>query len=1078
MALELFNVKAILQGSVVGTDSFDRFGAKLNSVGKTADIVNKQMSGLQNTIRGLAGAFGAVQLSNMITEFARVTIQLDAFQKQLSIGFGAASQLELTQLRNTMRTLGISQDEALGSAIRFTSALKLSGQAAADANKNFEAASKLILSNKLSADGANRVYYAMAQIASKGKLMSEELNGQLGENLAGIQAQVAAALGVSSAKLMELMKDGKVSADQFFNALRKIGDGIDESKLDSAAQSLGKLKNSWFDFKASILSSKDVKDALDGATAAIKVLGENAEALKLIFVVGVSVAIGKATSAFIANAMAASANAAANRVLLASSLAAAQAKYAEAASAQAAAAAMFLEVEAIVGVVVAERVMAAQMAATAAATQVATAELVAASAAARAAGVGMTAFGRAGMGLVSFLGGPFGIALAAVSVGLYLFSTRTSDAADAANSFSTAQSDLGKIIDLTTGKINTQNEALIRQARLSATKAANENKQAFAEAQRNASNALSGSLSSLVVSNEGGISFYEGYDELSAAVTRFNQGVKAGRPNVAALESELNNLKKTSPNVAYALGDITDLLLDLSTTSLNAERSAIALKLTLGQVLSPEQLQRARELGLLFDAASTKVDPNEGAAEEAAKKIKNTLEALMLDRERIRLGEQQAFVLDKLNAAGLVSFDTNGKMAIAQGANTQAIRKQANALWNETEAQKAANKAKEDAKALAKSAQDNVDSLSGKRSQIQFQIDHFQQFGEKVTSAQEALIQFEIEQGKYKDAAPELKAKLLAEAKAVDDLAAKYDALVTAKRLDGAVQGFKENASNKITDLKQRAIGIMGGDKYATMRSDFSQELDKQIDRFQREQRAAGVSEVEISRRVVEMNKAKTDAMAEYNEQIQVIQQLEGDFMVGAKAGLQDYANQVQDVAGAMRKAFVNAFQATEDALVNFVMTGKMSFKDLASSIIADLIRIAIQQAIMAPLVAWFKGLGMFAANGAAFNSGGAVTAYAAGGVVTRPTMFQHAGGLGVMGEAGPEAVMPLRRMGNGRLGVEAGGSGGTQNVTVNVNVEGGTSSTSGDAGKAAELGKMVAMVVRTELLQQKRPGGLLASGG
>jgi hypothetical protein len=52
--------------------------------------------------------------------------------------------------------------------------------------------------------------------------------------------------------------------------------------------------------------------------------------------------------------------------------------------------------------------------------------------------------------------------------------------------------------------------------------------------------------------------------------------------------------------------------------------------------------------------------------------------------------------------------------------------------------------------------------------------------------------------------------------------------------------------------------------------------------------------------------------------------------------------------------------------------------------------------------------------------------------IVTSPTYFRHGGGLGLMGEAGPEAVIPLKRMANGDLGVESGGSGGTS-VVVNI---------------------------------------------
>lgn len=61
-------------------------------------------------------------------------------------------------------------------------------------------------------------------------------------------------------------------------------------------------------------------------------------------------------------------------------------------------------------------------------------------------------------------------------------------------------------------------------------------------------------------------------------------------------------------------------------------------------------------------------------------------------------------------------------------------------------------------------------------------------------------------------------------------------------------------------------------------------------------------------------------------------------------------------------------------------------------------------------------------ANGNAF-AGGRVVPFAAGGVVSGPTLFPMAGGAGLMGEAGPEAIMPLTRVG-GKLGVKSAGGG------------------------------------------------------
>ena len=113
---------------------------------------------------------------------------------------------------------------------------------------------------------------------------------------------------------------------------------------------------------------------------------------------------------------------------------------------------------------------------------------------------------------------------------------------------------------------------------------------------------------------------------------------------------------------------------------------------------------------------------------------------------------------------------------------------------------------------------------------------------------------------------------------------------------------------------------------------------------------------------------------------------------------------------------------------------------------------------------------GLFA-NGAAFQNG-RVTPFAYGGVVNKPTLFPMANGAGLMGEAGPEAIMPLRRGPSGRLGVEASG-GGVGNVVVNVDASG--SAVESDANQSAQLGKAIGLAVQNELLKQKRPGGLLA---
>tara|TARA_R100000322_G_scaffold168478_1_gene138310 strand:- start:718 stop:1536 length:819 start_codon:yes stop_codon:yes gene_type:complete len=195
------------------------------------------------------------------------------------------------------------------------------------------------------------------------------------------------------------------------------------------------------------------------------------------------------------------------------------------------------------------------------------------------------------------------------------------------------------------------------------------------------------------------------------------------------------------------------------------------------------------------------------------------------------------------------------------------------------------------------------------------------------------------------------------------------------------------------------------------------------------------------------------------------------DKALGAiQIGAQKYFSTIKSFAEETGAAVAKAFQGMEDALVKFVMTGKLNFSDLTRSILADMARIAIRQAIMKPFTGFIEGL--FSANGNAFAANGVVP-YRKGGVVNSPTYFKYGGSqLGIMGEAGPEAVMPLKRGRGGKLGVIAQG-GGAGNITVNVDASG--SSVEGDGDGGRQLGEVIAAAIQSELIQQKRPGGILA---
>ena len=223
--------------------------------------------------------------------------------------------------------------------------------------------------------------------------------------------------------------------------------------------------------------------------------------------------------------------------------------------------------------------------------------------------------------------------------------------------------------------------------------------------------------------------------------------------------------------------------------------------------------------------------------------------------------------------------------------------------------------------------------------------------------------------------------------------------------------------------------------------------------------------------------------------------ELQSQAIQGAKGGISSYLESIGTLAQNISNVALNAFKGLEDAIVRLTMTGKFSFKDFALSVIEDLTRMVTRMLIIAPILQAIQSLlpggggglsgtgalsptklvpgGIFA-NGGTFANG--IQPFAAGGVVNSPTLFKFASGgalrNGLMGEAGPEAIIPLKRGRDGKLGVAGGG--GTTNVVVNVDASG--SRVQGDQGNGAALGRAISQAVQAELVKQKRPGGLLAA--
>jgi lambda family phage tail tape measure protein len=240
------------------------------------------------------------------------------------------------------------------------------------------------------------------------------------------------------------------------------------------------------------------------------------------------------------------------------------------------------------------------------------------------------------------------------------------------------------------------------------------------------------------------------------------------------------------------------------------------------------------------------------------------------------------------------------------------------------------------------------------------------------------------------------------------------------------------------------------------------------------------------------ITKAEQEQLAAAKDYYAKQSQYEKSWSNGFQRAISDLTDQASNVSDNVYNITTNAYNGMANSLQSLVNGGKAGFKDLAISVLKDIeamiIKMLILKAVSAFLNSFGGGpqitdtgvqLGPFA-NGAAFSNG-EVTPFASGGIVSRPTLFPMARGSGLMGEAGPEAIMPLTRIG-GVLGVRSTGTSGSgTNISIQVNVDssGGTTATS--TGEATQQGRQLAEAIKIkvvqEIINQKRPGGMLYAG-
>ncbi|HCW0424870.1 TPA: phage tail tape measure protein [Pseudomonas aeruginosa] len=400
----------------------------------------------------------------------------------------------------------------------------------------------------------------------------------------------------------------------------------------------------------------------------------------------------------------------------------------------------------------------------------------------------------------------------------------------------------------------------------------------------------------------------------------------------------------------------------------------------------------------------------------------------------------------------------------------QAILSAANAI----EAQKKANQAATaSGKARTKSLQDEVkalDALIDKALPEKKRLEDLAEGVEKLRKAQAAgkIISAEMELGiknlneAYADGS--IQKRIQQEQKLAEQRRNSADAY--RKAMEVVLQARQDAINSGVAgiglgdderDQAQRLDAVRK--KYADLRRELEaqqEDASRRLGPAAYEQRLADLADFQARELQMEVDgyDARLDAQRDYRN--------------GARRAWQNIQADAADVASATDDMLTTGFNTASNALADFATTGKFKFRDFASSVINDMARIASQQAatgllsgVLGAGVSAFSGWMGGSATAGASASGYTGNAYAnwaaaqahggawANGVqffangaaftnsiVSRPTAFGMAGGrTGVMGEAGPEAILPLARGADGSLGVRSVGGGGGTALQVNAPV-------------------------------------------
>ncbi len=1145
----------------ISVEAQDRASVVLKSVGSELDALRKKVSGFGSALAGIgsgvgvgAGFAGVSGLSDLLSSGFSTNLRAENITAAYKAIYGDAEKAgqALAYVRSEADRLGQSYLDVAQSAKGFFASTK--GTAIEqDAQGIYSAFSELSTVLRLTQDQTNGVFLALGQMASKGKVMAEELRSQLGERASGVFQMFADALDVNTKELDKMLEKGEVGLDALVKIVpviqERYGSALPDA-INSSTAAVGRLNTAWDDLMLHSSSSSTLKDGIELATSAVKGLDAAIQSLSehqdTVIAGGMALAAAYTslkgvkffqvtTSSFKGFRSGLVENIKKETLEIEAEIEK-QRTIIQQATAERAAyinkkTAVFgrdfykaapnlkqqfgASIKGFDNTIAQASNQLTQLEGRLVSTSKASARLQGPIGALR---TGFNGLKSAGSGLLSFFGGPWGAALTAAAAGITYVASSSYQSQQTIDSLAT---EFDKVADKAISaakKTGIFNEELRNLAKIKAAQELAQSKQKLEEVTdafesftgRSLSfttvfdalkggwrqtadildqyenwvlnfNAASSKLKKL---HQAGLIDEKAYDEalkkLKALEQARNDVFDSAQRNAGAAAQNVDNIGKAADSAKVSVQDLADAFdtiqnMKLGIVPFDAKNLNLssALQNMYDFAKSSNAVKEAQKIMGEEVYKTSRAFVVEAIAAQQAKGELDSVERLTKALAILDKGYEQVKNA-KVGGKGTAS-DSGVSQLKAAKERIEQFREEI-ARLNRTESKGATNLAKTlreivEQGGKAKMLPSAIEDLQKSYKQA-FQTDLLHNFNKELLSAQNRTE--ELRKVEIADTVKEWELSFRAAQYGAQEAAEK------AAQLKAALeeQVSKENLETQVQFYKE--LEEMSG-QYGLSLEFQNRLLDQQAKLYQ------GLIPDNLIEEWKEWKRLQNSQEA----------------WAGAYRATRQYFTDASNLASGFENLTTNAFSSMEDAIVAFASTGKLSFSDMVNSMISDLIRLTVRANITGPLAGalgsglsnlfsdWstnikFNNLADSIVAGATPSahgnilSGAGISSYS-NSIVSEPTLFgfdrltPFARG-GIMGEAGPEAVMPLVRTSGGNLGVRAEGVGTSPQINIQVINQTGTNATAEvQQQRNAQGGMDFVVMLKREVASDIVRGGVIA---